>query len=79
LTAQGGGKAGSSGGLYVRDGDIYKLSPIEICKVMGWSLKDANKICSVLTPREVGFCLCNAIDRNVLIHLFKAIINQYFE
>lgn len=79
LTAQGGGKAGSSGGLYVRDGDIYKLSPIEMCKVMSWSLEDANKICSVLTPREVGFCLGNAIDRNVLIHLFKAIINQYFE
>lgn len=79
LTAQGGGKAGSSGGLYVRDGDIYKLSPIEMCKVMGWNLEDANKICSVLTPREVGFCLGNAIDRNVLIHLFKAIIEQYFE
>jgi DNA-cytosine methyltransferase len=79
LTAQGGGKAGSSGGLYLREGDIYKLSPIEMCKVMGWSLEDANKICSVLTPREVGFCLGNAIDRNVLIHLFKAIINQYFE
>ena len=79
LTAQGGGKAGSSGGLYVRDGDIYKLSPVEMCKVMGWNLEDANKICSVLTPREVGFCLGNAIDRNVLIHLFKAIIDQYFE
>lgn len=79
LTAQGGGKAGSSGGLYVREGDIYKLSPIEMCKVMSWSLEDANKICSVLTPREVGFCLGNAIDRNVLVHLFKAIVNQYFE
>lgn len=79
LTAQGGGKAGSSGGLYVRDGDIYKLSPVEICKVMGWNLEDANKICSVLTPREVGFCLGNAIDRNVLVYLFKAIVNQYFE
>lgn len=78
LTAQGGGKAGSSGGLYVRDGEIYKLSPIEMCKVMGWSKKDAETICSVLTPREVGFCLGNAIDRTVLVHLFTAIINQYF-
>lgn len=78
LTAQGGGKAGSSGGLYVRDGDIYKLSPIEMCKVMGWSLEDANKICSVLTPREVGFCLGNAIDRAVLVRLFQAIKDQYF-
>ena len=79
LTAQGGGKAGSSGGLYVRNKDIYKLSPIEMCKVMGWNITDANKICSVLTPREVGFCLGNAIDRTVLVHLFKAIVNQYFE
>lgn len=78
LTAQGGGKAGSSGGLYVRDGDIYKLSPIEMCKVMSWSLEDANKICSVLTPREVGFCLGNAIDRVVLVRLFTAIKDQYF-
>lgn len=23
------------GGLYLRDGGIYKLSPIEVCKVMG--------------------------------------------
>ena len=79
LTAQGGGKAGSSGGLYVRNGDIYKLSPIEMCRVMGWSIEDAHKICAVLTPREVGFCLGNAIDRNVLVHIFKAIVDQYFE
>ena len=79
LTAQGGGKAGSSGGLYLRDGDIYKLSPIEMCRVMGWSIEDAHKICAVLTPREVGFCLGNAIDRNVLVHIFKAIVDQYFE
>lgn len=79
LTAQGGGKAGSSGGLYVRDGDIYKLSPIEMCRVMSWSKEDAEKICSVLTPREVGFCLGNAIDRNVLVYIFKAIIEQYYK
>jgi DNA (cytosine-5)-methyltransferase 1 len=78
LTASGGGKAGSSGGLYLREGDIYKLSPIEMCKVMGWSKEDAEKICSALTPREVGFCMGNAIDRTVLIHIFKSIINQYF-
>lgn len=78
LTAQGGGKAGSSGGLYLRDKDIYKLSPVEMCKVMGWTKEEAEKICSVLTSREVGFCLGNAIDKNVLVHLFKAIIEQYF-
>lgn len=78
LTASGGGKAGSSGGLYVRDGDIYKLSPIEMCKVMGWSKTEAEIICSTLTPREVGFCMGNAIDRSVLVVLFKAIIEQYF-
>lgn len=78
LTAQGGGKAGSSGGLYVRDGDIYKLSPIEMCKVMGWSKEDSDIICSVLTPREVGFCMGNAIDRNVMVNIFKAVVKQYF-
>ena len=30
LTASGGGKAGSSGGLYLRNNSIYKLTPIEI-------------------------------------------------
>lgn len=79
LTANGGGKAGSSGGLYLRDGKIYKLSPLEMCKVMGWPRDEAEKICNVLTPREVGFCLGNAIDRTVMIHLFKAIIEQYFK
>ena len=78
LTASGGGKAGSSGGLYLRDGLIYKLSPIEMCKVMGWTKEEAETICSVLTPREVGFCMGNAIDRTVLVHLFKAIKDQYF-
>lgn len=78
LTAQGGGKAGSSGGLYVRDGDIYKLSPIEMCKVMGWSKEEADTICSVLTPREVGFCMGNAIDRSVMVNIFKAVVEQYF-
>ena len=78
LTATGGGKAGSSGGLYLRDNKIYKLSPIEMCKVMGWTKDEAEKICSVLTPREVGFCMGNAIDRNVLTIIFKAIVEQYF-
>ena len=79
LTASGGGKAGSSGGLYLRNNSIYKLTPIEICKVMGWTKAEAEKICSVLTPREVGFCLGNAIDRNVLIHIFKGIKEQYYD
>lgn len=79
LTASGGGKAGSSGGLYLRDDKIYKLSPFEMCRVMGWSKEDSKTICSVLTPREVGFCLGNSIDRKVLIYLFQAIVEQYFD
>lgn len=79
LTAQGGGKAGSSGGLYARPEGVFKLSPIEMCKVMGWELEEAKKICDVLTPREVGFCLGNAIDLNVMKALAKAIIEQYFK
>lgn len=79
LTASGGGKAGSSGGLYLRDGKIYKLSPVEMCKVMGWTKEEANKICSVLSPREVGFCLGNAIDKTVMKKIFKAIQEQYFK
>lgn len=79
LTATGGGKAGSSGGLYTRGRKIYKLSPIEMCKAMGWTKEEAEKICSVLTPREVGFVMGNAIDRKVLSALFAAIIEQYFE
>lgn len=77
LTSTGGGKAGSSGGLYLRDGKIYKLSPIEMCKVMGWTKEEAEKICSVLTPREVGFCMGNAIDRKVLSTIAAAVISQY--
>ena len=50
-----------------------------MCKVMGWELEEAKKICDVLTPREVGFCLGNAIDLNVMKALAKAIIEQYFK
>ena len=39
---------------------------------------EAEKICSVLTPREVGFCLGNAIDLCVMKALAKQIIEQYF-
>lgn len=78
LTSSGGGKAGSSGGLYLRDGKIYKLSPIEMCKVMGWTKEEAEKICSVLTPREVGFCMGNAIDRKVFSKIVESIIQQYY-
>lgn len=48
-----------------------------MCKVMGWTKEEAEKICSVLSPREVGFCLGNAIDRTVLSILAKSIIEQY--
>lgn len=71
LTSSGGGHAGSSGGLYLRNGGVYKLSPIEMCKVMGWTKEEAEKICSVLSPREVGFCLGNAIDRICLQEIVK--------
>ena len=76
LTASGGGKAGSSGGLYLRENKIYKLSPIEMCKVMGWSKEEANKICQALNPREVGFCMGNAIDRIVFRKIASAIVEQ---
>jgi DNA (cytosine-5)-methyltransferase 1 len=77
LTASGGGKAGSSGGLYLRGNKIYKLSPIEMCKVMGWNKKEAQIICSAASDREVGFCLGNAIDLNVMKAIMKEIITQY--
>lgn len=76
LTATGGGKAGSSGGLYCRENKIYKLSPIEMCKVMGWSKEQAQVICSVLTPREVGFCMGNAIDLTVLTKIVEGLKEQ---
>lgn len=76
LTATGGGKAGSSGGLYCRENKIYKLSPIEMCKVMGWSKEQAQVICSVLTPREVGFCMGNAIDLTVLTKIVAGLKEQ---
>lgn len=76
LTATGGGKAGSSGGLYYREGKIYKLSPIEMCKVMGWNKEQAKVICSVLTSREVGFCMGNAIDLTVLTRIVKEMKEQ---
>lgn len=77
LTASGGGKAGSSGGLYLRNNKIYKLSPEEMCKVMGWSDDEAKIICSVASPREIGFCLGNAIDLNVMKAIMQAIVQQY--
>ena len=77
LTASGGGKAGSSGGLYLRENKIYKLSPEEMCKVMSWPEQEAKRICSVATPREIGFCLGNAIDLNVMRAIMKAIVEQY--
>lgn len=77
LTATGGGKAGSSGGLYLRPEGIYKLSPREMCKVMGWDNNKTNMICSVLSNREVGFCLGNAIDLNVMKAIAQEIIKKY--
>ena len=50
-----------------------------MCKVMGWDKKEAEQICSVLTPREVGFCLGNAIDLSVMKAIAKQIIIKYFK
>ena len=66
LTASGGGKAGSSGGLYARPDGIYKLSGIEMMKLMGWSKEDAIILEKNTTPNELGFLLGNAIDLKVM-------------
>lgn len=78
LTASGGGKAGSGGGLYARKEGIYKLSSIEQAKLMGWSKDEAILMKEVATDREIGFVLGNAIDLNVFKHVTKAIVEQYF-
>lgn len=65
LTSTGGGKGGSSG-LYLRPEGIYKLSGIEMAKVMGWSAEQSRIIANVLSNREVGFVMGNAIDLNVM-------------
>ena len=78
LTATGGGKGGSSG-LYLRDEGVYKLSGLEMAKIMGWPRELGEKMCSVLTDREMGFCMGNAIDVKVLSLLAKEIIEQIFE
>ena len=66
LTATGGGKAGSSGGLYAREDGIYKLSSIEMIKIMGWNREDAIKLNNSLTRNEIGFLMGNAIDLKVM-------------
>lgn len=73
LTSCGGGHAGSGGGLYYREGGIYRLSPREMCKVMGWNNEETDSLCSVLTPREIGFVMGNAIDRICLREIMKPI------
>lgn len=78
LTATGGGKGGSSG-LYLRDEGVYKLSGLEMAKIMGWPKDLSEKMCSILSDREMGFCMGNAIDVNVLKLLAKEIIQQVFQ
>lgn len=77
LTATGGGKGGSSG-LYLREEGLYKLSGIEMARLMGWSIEDAKKMSQAANNRDLGFCLGNAIDLSVLSKLAKEINNQYF-
>lgn len=78
LTATGGGKGGSSG-LYLRDEGIYRLSGLEMAKIMGWPRELGEKMRSVLSDREMGFCMGNAIDVKVMELLAKEIIQQVFE
>lgn len=77
LTATGGGKGGSSG-LYLRDEGIYKLSGIEMAKLMGWPREIALKMKEVASDRELGFVLGNAIDVPTLKAICDEIYNQYF-
>lgn len=77
LTATGGGKGGSSG-LYLRDEGIYKLSGIEMAKLMGWTKFEAEKMKEVASEREMGFVLGNGIELKVMESLAKEIIEQFF-
>lgn len=77
LTATGGGKGGSSG-LYLRKEGIYKLSGLEMAKIMGWTREDAVKMCEVATDREMGFVMGNGIDLFAFTYLCDAIREQYF-
>lgn len=78
LTATGGGKGGSSG-LYLRKEGIYKLSGLEMAKIMGWPREDALKMCEVATDREMGFVMGNGIDLPTFTTLCNEIYKQYFE
>jgi DNA (cytosine-5)-methyltransferase 1 len=73
LTSNGGGKAGSSGGLYTRETGIYKLSGIEMMRIMGWSLEDSIKLNSEMSYRAVGFLMGNSIDLTVLTRIVEQI------
>ena len=75
LTATGGGKGGSSG-LYLRKEGLYKLSGIEMARVMGWNLEDSIKMSEVASNRELGFCLGNGIDLIVLTKIAEEIKKQ---
>lgn len=75
LTATGGGKAGSGGGLYAREDGIYKLSSIEMIKLMGWDRQDALKLDKELTRNEIGFLMGNAIDLKVMERIVYGLKN----
>lgn len=77
LTATGGGKGGSSG-LYLREEGIYKLSGLEMAKIMGWPKEDAIKMCEVASDREMGFVMGNGIDLPTFTVLCDEIYKQYF-
>lgn len=75
LTANGGGKAGSSGGLYARPQGIYKLTPREMMLVNGWQDPEIASVEKVLSPREIGFVMGNSIDLTVMKKIAHKIIN----
>lgn len=66
LTATGGGRASSGGGLYARPEGIYKLGATEMIKVMGWDDEIAKKLSSNLSQAKIGFLMGNAIDLKVM-------------
>lgn len=75
LTATGGGKAGSSGGLYARPQGIYKLTPREMMLISGWTEPEISKVEKVLSPREIGFVMGNSIDLTVMKKIAKEVIS----
>lgn len=78
LTASGGGKGGSGGGLYAREDGIYKLSAAEMVKIMGWSQETAKILSENFSRSQVGFLMGNSIDLRVMEFIVKGLKAQRF-